>query len=126
MKIERFEDLEVWQFSRVLVKEIYILTRSKELKNDFGLSSQIQRCSVSIMANIAEGFERKSKKEFLQFLFIAKASCGELRSHLYVLLDLEIITKEKFNDLYLSVEKIFKSINHQINTIFNLINLVIL
>ena len=111
MKIERFEDLEVWQFSRVLVKEIYILTRSKELKNDFGLSSQIQRCSVSIMANIAEGFERKSKKEFLQFLFIAKASCGELRSHLYVLLDLEIITKEKFNDLYLSVEKISKSLS---------------
>lgn len=120
MKIERFEDLEVWQLSRVLVKEIYILTNKKELKNDFGLSSQLQRSSVSIMANIAEGFERKSKKEFLQFLYIAKASCGELRSHIYILSDLEIISKDKFNELYISVEKISKSLSGFIKYLNNL------
>jgi four helix bundle protein len=111
MTIERFEDLEVWQFSRILVKEIYLLTENKYFQKDFGLASQLQRSSVSIMANIAEGFERKSKKEFMQFLYISKASCGELRSHLYILLDLNLIDKLKFNELYLSVEKISKSLS---------------
>ncbi len=111
MTIERFEDLEVWQFSRILVKEIYLLTENKYFQKDFGLASQLQRSSVSIMANIAEGFERKSKKEFMQFLYISKASCGELRSHLYILLDLNLIDKLKFNELYQSVEKISKSLS---------------
>ena len=67
MTIERFEDLEVWQFSRILVKEIYLVTENKHFQKDLGLTSQVQRSAVSIMANIAEGFERKSKKEFIQF-----------------------------------------------------------
>jgi four helix bundle protein len=111
MTIERFEDLEVWQFSRILVKEIYLLTENKYFQKDFGLASQLQRSSVSIMANIAEGFERKSKNEFMQFLYISKASCGELRSHLYILLDLNLSDTLKFNELYQSVEKISKSLS---------------
>jgi len=111
MTIERFEDLEVWQFSRILVKEIYLVTENKHFQKDFGLTSQLQRSAVSIMANIAEGFERKSKKEFIQFLYISKASCGELRSHLYILLDLNLIDSLKFDNLYQSVEKISKSLS---------------
>jgi four helix bundle protein len=101
MKSKRFEDLEVWQLSRELVKSIYKLTSGTRFSKDFGLANQIQRSAVSIMSNIAEGFERKSKKEFISFLSIAKGSCGELRSQLYIGLDLSYINKSPGSGLEL-------------------------
>ncbi len=110
MKIERFEDFEVWQLARILVKDIYTISKEKNISKDFGFTGQIQRCAVSIMANIAEGFERSSKKEFIRFLNISKASCGELRSHLYIALDIDYIDKSKFDNLYNQSEAISKSL----------------
>lgn len=77
---------------------------------DFSLTNQIQRSAISIMSNIAEGFERKSKKEFIQFLYTYKGSCGELRSQLYIALDLGYINKKEFDDDYQLSEKISKSL----------------
>lgn len=110
MKIKRFEDLEAWQLARKLVKQIYEISKKTKLSKDFGLRNQLQRSAVSIMSNIAEGFERKSRKEFIQFLSIAKASSGELRSQLYVTLDLQYLDKDTFNTTYNLCEKISKSI----------------
>lgn len=110
MKIERFEDLEVWQLARKLVKSIYKLTAQSKFSKDFSLTNQIQRSVISIMSNIAEGFERKSKKEFIQFLYTAKGSCGELRNQLYIALDLAYINKQDFQENYQLAEKISKSI----------------
>ncbi len=84
-KITKFEDIEAWQDVRLLEKEIYIMTESWK---DFSLKDQMRRASVSIMANIAESYARRSDKEFSQFLFIAMASAAELQSHLYLSLDL--------------------------------------
>lgn len=84
MRIERFEDIIAWQKARELTVIIY---RLFETSKDFGFKDQIQRASVSIMNNIAEGFEWKTNNEFKQFLFIAKGSCGEIRSMLYLLKD---------------------------------------
>ena len=88
----RFEDLEIWQESMRICKETY--AAFKECK-DFGLKDQIQRSAVSVPSNIAEGFERKSEKETVHFLYIAKASCGELRTQLYIAVSLEYIDKKK-------------------------------
>jgi four helix bundle protein len=98
-KIERFEDLEVWKLSRELAKEIYKLTNTGKFSTDFRLRDRIRASSGSIMDNIAEGFERDGRKEFAQFLYIAKGSCGEVRSQLYRVLDINYITKGIF-DLY--------------------------
>lgn len=108
-RIERFEDLIAWQKARVLTKEVYELTRKQPFANDFGLCGQIQRAVVSIMSNIAEGFERGGRVEFHQFLVVAKASCAEVRSILYVALDIGYINSEDFNkvnDLALEVGRI--------------------
>lgn len=110
MKIERFEDLKVWQSSRALVKSVYEITKGSKLSKDFGLAGQIQRSAVSVLSNIAEGFERKSKKEFLNFLFMAKGSCGELRSQLYIALDLEYIDTPTFKKNYDLAEEVSKSL----------------
>jgi len=83
----RFEDLLAWQEARKLVRDIYKLTAAEKLNKDFGLINQIQRSAVSIMTNIAEGFERKNLKEKNQYYNIARASCGETRSLLYVIMD---------------------------------------
>lgn len=111
MKIERFEELEVWQMARELVKYIYDITNEKYFLKDFGLKDQIRRSAVSIMANIAEGFERKSNKEFIQFLFIAKGSCGEVRSHIYVASDLGYINDEISESLHNKTITISKSLS---------------
>lgn len=96
-KIERFEDLIAWQKARELTKQIYLLTRNEPFSRDFGLRDQIQRASVSIMSNLAEGFERGGRSEFHQFIVIAKGSCAEVRSQLYAALDVGYITKEQFD-----------------------------
>jgi len=100
MSIKKFEDLRIWQESRELTKFIYKLTSKQFFKKDFGLKDQIQRASVSVMTNIAEGFERDSNNEFIKFLAYSKGSCGEVRSLLYVALDLNYINQEEFNDNY--------------------------
>ncbi|MDH5640037.1 MAG: four helix bundle protein [Nitrospira sp.] len=95
----RFEDLIAWQKARDLTKKIYEITSKGQFVKDFGLRDQIRRSSVSIMANVAEGFERARQSEFHQFLSIAKSSCAELRSHLYVAYDADYLDAKAFNDL---------------------------
>ncbi|KKQ52232.1 MAG: Ribosomal protein S23 [Parcubacteria group bacterium GW2011_GWD2_38_11] len=107
MKIDKFEDIIVWQESRILVCNIY---DAFKLNRDFGFKDQIQRAAVSIMNNIAEGFERKGDKEFKRFLYIAKASCGEVRSMLYLGSDLKYIDKEDFEILYEKTDRISRKI----------------
>ena len=104
--IQQFEDLVAWQKARDLTRVIYHVTRQGSLSKDFGLSGQMQRAAVSIMANIAEGFERGRRAEFHQFLSMAKASCAELRSHLYVALDAEHLDKAEFDRLSLQAREV--------------------
>lgn len=94
--VSKFEDLYCWQMARELVNMIYGLTKNPAFR-DFSLRDQICRASVSIISNISEGFERGNKEEFLYFLYIAKGSCGEVRSQLYVALDCKYITQTEFD-----------------------------
>jgi four helix bundle protein len=105
-KIKRFEDLIAWQKARVLTAEIYQITRLGEFARDFGLSGQIQKASVSIMSNIAEGFERGGRGEFHQFLSIAKGSTAEVRSQLYVALDVGYIESSVFQRVMKLAEEV--------------------
>ena len=98
-KIEKFEDMEVWKEARKVAKAVYACSRQGEFSRDFGLRDQLQRAAVSVMSNIAEGYERGTNKEFIQFLFIAKASAGEVRSQLYIALDLGYIDQDAFRQL---------------------------
>jgi four helix bundle protein len=95
-RIERFEDLEVWQLSKIVANEIYDITSVGKFSCDYVLRYQIRRAVVSIFSNIAEGFERNGNKEFIQFLSIAKASCGEVRAQLIFAKDRDYISKEQF------------------------------
>lgn len=108
-RVDGFEDLIAWQKARFLTRRVYEVSREGTLARDFGLGSQMQRASVSIMANVAEGSERGSK-EFLQFLLIAKASCAEVRSHLYVALDTGHIDQLTFDELNALVREIGRMI----------------
>ncbi len=96
---KQFEDLGVWQDARVLVKGIYQASKQRTFYRDFGLRDQIRRAATSTMSNIAEGFERGTRKEFIQFLNISKGSTGEIRSQLYVALDQEYITEKACDEL---------------------------
>jgi four helix bundle protein len=98
-RIVKFEDFVAWQKARALTREIYRITNLPAFSRDFGLKDQIRRSAVSIMSNIAEGFERGRPTEFHQFLSIAKASCAELRSHLYVALDADYIVQSNFKEV---------------------------
>ena len=98
-KIKKFEDIESWKRARILTKQIYEITSMGKFGRDFGLKDQIRRAAVSVLSNIAEGFERGGDQEFLQFLAVAKGSCGELRAQLYVALDQEYFSLEKFETL---------------------------
>jgi len=100
MKVKAFEDLQVWQDARAFVKSIYELTSLKNFSKDFGLKEQIQRASVSIMNNISEGYERDNNREFIKFLGYSKGSAGEVRSMLYVALDLNYISNDQFKICY--------------------------
>ena len=98
-KIERFEDFIAWQKARKLTSNIYQVSNIGEFARDFGLKDQIRRAGVSVMSNIAEGFERGRPTEFHQFLSVAKGSCAELRSQLYVALDVGYVIDDDFQAL---------------------------
>ncbi len=99
MRIKNFEEIDVWGNARDLAGRIYILSRKGNFASDFGLKQQIRRAAVSIMSNIAEGFESHSLRAFIRYLNIAKGSAGEVRSHLYIALDQSYISKTDFNTL---------------------------
>ncbi|MBF4471727.1 four helix bundle protein [Flavobacterium sp. HJJ] len=107
-KFNSFEEINSWQKSRIFNKRIYLITESSTFKKDFDFVRQIRRASISISSNIAEGFERNTDKEFIYFLYVAKASAGEVRSQLYLAYDLEYIAKEEFETLLESVTEISK------------------
>lgn len=98
-KIRSFQDLIAWQKARVLTAKIYRVTSQGSFAKDFGLKDQIRRAAVSVMSNIAEGFERGRPSEFHQFLSIAKGSCAELRSQLFVALDVGYLPQAEFEAL---------------------------
>lgn len=97
--VTRFEDLIVWQRARELTAAVYRCTREEPFARDVGLASQLQRAAVSVMANIAEGFERRRPAEFARYLDIARASNAEVASHLYVALDVGYLPKSTFDEL---------------------------
>jgi four helix bundle protein len=112
-KIARFEDIEAWRSARELTKSIYRVSSTGNFARDFGLRDQIRRAAVSIVSNIAEGFEREGDKEFLQFLSMAKGSCGEVRAQLCVALDQDYISEEQFHvisDNAISVSKMISGL----------------
>ncbi len=110
-KFESFEEIISWQKSRLLNKRIYEITSKEKFKTDFELIKQLRRASISITSNIAEGFERNTDKEFIYFLYVAKASSAEIRSQLYLALDLEYITIREHEELFSEVSEITKLIS---------------
>jgi four helix bundle protein len=96
-KIERFEDIEAWKKARELTKIIYGVTSQGKIVTDFSLKDQLRRAAISVMANIAEGFEREGNKEFRKFLAMAKGSVGEVKALLYVALDAGLTSSEQFD-----------------------------
>lgn len=108
MKIEKFEDIMVWQKAKEFTIKIYLVFENSK---DFSFKSQIQRASISVMNNIAEGFERKTNKELVQFLYISKGSAGEVRSMLHLALDLGFITKEQSDKLISDIIEISKMLS---------------
>lgn len=94
---KQFEDLKVWQQARKLAEFVYLITKQEPFAKDYGLVDQIRRAAVSVMSNIAEGFERGSNEETIYFFYIAKGSCGEVRSQLYVAFDLKYINQDQLN-----------------------------
>jgi four helix bundle protein len=101
----RFEEIKAWQKAREIAKEIYNLTSDRRFSQDNALRDQLRRASISIMANIAEGFGRRSDKEFANFLNIAHASVYEVESHLYIALDLRYIDQGRFDEIYSALEE---------------------
>ena len=110
MKVEKVEDLVAWQKARELTKQIYEIRKRGDFSKDYGLCDQIRRATVSVMSNLAEGFERGSSSEFHQYIVIAKASCAEVRSQLYVAHDVGYITKNQFDDATKLAEEVSRII----------------
>jgi four helix bundle protein len=106
MKINKFEDIEAWQEARILTNQIYNLNKTGKISKDFGLKDQLQRASVSIMANIAEGFDSRSNNHFINFLSYAYRSTSEVQSLIYVAKDQNYYSLEQFNKLYKLTVKI--------------------
>ena len=115
--VSDFEDLIIYQQSRELTKQIYAITRQGEFKHDFRFVQQIRSAVGSISDNIAEGFERQGRKEFLQFLYIAKGSCGELRSQINRAFDVQFIDKDTYDVLYSDIKKLGAGIHNMIQTL---------
>ncbi|MDD5328156.1 MAG: four helix bundle protein [Phycisphaerae bacterium] len=97
---ESFEDLYIYQRARELANAVYKITKKNGFSRDFGLVDQIRRAAVSVLSNIAEGFERGSKTEFIQFLYIAKGSCGEVRAQLQIAQDQSYLQQDEYQGLY--------------------------
>ena len=109
MKIIRFEDIEAWQEARKLVNLVYkAINTSERFVRDYRLANQLQGAAISTMSNIAEGFSRKSNKEFIQYLFISKSSAAEVQSHLYVAVDQDYIGQDNFDEIYNQAEIVSK------------------
>jgi len=104
-KIEKFEDIEAWKVAREISRQAYCITRSGDFAKDFGLRDQVHRSAVSITANIAEGFDSGSNREFVRFLAYALRCATELQSHLYVALDQDYLNKQEFDTLFTSITK---------------------
>lgn len=115
MQVKNFEDLEIWKDARALTRGIYQLTRDSKFSKDYGLRDQIRRAAVSIMSNIAEGFERGGNQEFIQFLYVAKASCGEVRSQLYVAVDQSYVVQKDCEELRKSFRRLSIMISNLID-----------
>ena len=109
--IKKFEDLKVWSDARTLVNTIYTITSNSRFIADFSLKNQIQRSAVSVLSNIAEGFERETDKEFINFLAYSKGSAGELRSQLYIASDLGYINESEFKSISENVLEISRQIS---------------
>ncbi len=112
--IEKFEDILSWQKANILIVSIY---KVFNLSKDYSFRDQIQRAAVSIANNIAEGYERRGNKEFRQFLFISKGSCGEVRSMLYLALELGYINKGEFNNFHKQTVEIARMLSGLIKTL---------
>ena len=108
--VDNFEELDVWKLARALTGKVYRLSRLGLFAKDYGFRDQICRAAVSIVSNIAEGFERRSKNQFLQFLYIANCSAGELRAQLYIALDLGYIDEPQFQDAFHDIVTIGKKL----------------
>lgn len=104
--INHFEDIEAWQKARELTKMIYNVTNHMKFSKDYGLINQIRRAAISIMSNIAEGFERSGTKEFIHFLTIAKGSAAEVELQLYIALDNGYIVQNEFDEIYAISKKV--------------------
>jgi len=111
MKIKRFEDIEGWQEARVLARMVYAVSSKGRFASDFRLRGQIEDAAVSVMANIAEGFDAGSDAEFIRFLRYARRSASEVQSHLYIALDRGYVTKEEFKAIYQKAVQAKKLIN---------------
>jgi four helix bundle protein len=109
MKITRFEEIKAWQEARKLVKLVYdTINNSEKFSKDLRLVNQMQGAAVSCMSNIAEGFARKGKREFVQYLFISKSSAAEVQSQLYVALDQSYVRQDEFNNIYAQADIVSK------------------
>jgi four helix bundle protein len=116
-KIERFEDLLVWQKGMEIVKQVYLVSREGELCKDFALRDQLRRAAISIPTNIAEGFERSSRKEYVNFLNFAKGSTGEVRSLLNVAFELGYLESSKYQELRNAVMELSRYLSNQIKSL---------
>ncbi len=115
--IENFEDLRVWQKGIELTKKIYVVTSKGEISRDFGLKDQLRRAAVSVPTNVAEGFERRSRKEYINFLNIAKGSAGELRSLLRVAREVSYLEEKTYLELYNQAKELSRMLASQIKAI---------
>jgi four helix bundle protein len=111
MRIKRFEEIKAWQEARKLTNMVYEVTKHQYFAKDFGLADQIRRAAISIMSNIAEGYEGQSKNDFVKFLYYAKRSAGEVRSQLYVALDQEYLSAKEYDFLLSQAETCVKMIS---------------
>jgi len=120
VRIERFEDIKAWQEARVLVRVVYDATKSdKDFAGEYRFRDQIRGAALSVMSNIAEGFSRRTTKEFSQFLFIAKGSAAEVQSQLYVALDQGYVKKDTFDELYAKSDEVARLISGFIRYLLN-------